>query len=73
MEFNKIFNKDCFNIFPLITKQCIDLVLVDLPYGVTCCHWDVKIDLKLMWENLKRICKPNTQYIFLPLQNLVLN
>ena len=64
MEFNKIYNKDCFNIFPLITKQCIDLVLVDLPYGQSSCKWDVKINLKSMWENLKKICKPNTQYIF---------
>jgi DNA modification methylase len=64
MEFNKIFNKDCFDAFKLITKQSIDLVLVDLPYGQTACEWDEKLDLKLMWENLKRICKPNTQYIF---------
>ena len=54
MEFNKIFNKDCFDTFKLITKNSIDLILVDLPYGQTACKWDVKIDLKLMWEHLKR-------------------
>jgi site-specific DNA-methyltransferase (adenine-specific) len=64
MEFNKIFNKDCFDAFKLIHDSCIDLVLVDLPYGISAFQWDVKIDLKLMWENLKRICKHNTQYIF---------
>ena len=40
------------------------IVLVDLPYGQTACKWDVEIDLELMWENLKRICKDNCQYVF---------
>ena len=64
MVFNKIFNNDCFNIFKIIPKKSIDLVLVDLPYGPTSCDWDVKIDLKLMWDNLKTICKDNCQYVF---------
>ena len=42
----------------------IDLVLVDLPFGCTSNEWDVKIDLKNMWTQLKRICKPQTTYIF---------
>ena len=64
MEFNKLFNDDCFNVFPSIPNKSVDLVLVDLPYGQTACEWDVEIDLKLMWENLKRICKDNCQYVF---------
>ena len=64
MEFNKLYNDDCFNVFPSIPKKSIDLVLVDLPYGQTDCEWDVEIDLKLMWETLKRICKDNCQYVF---------
>jgi len=64
MEFNKIFNKDCFDAFKLIHDSCIDLVLVDLPYGQTACKWDVKIDLKLMWDHLKRMCSVNCQYVF---------
>ena len=64
MVFNKLFNDDCFNVFPSIPKKSIDLVLVDLPYGQTACKWDIEIDLKLMWENLKRTCKANCQYVF---------
>ena len=64
MEFNKLYNDDCFNVFPSIPNKSVDLVLVDLPYGQTACKWDVEIDLKLMWENLKRICKDNCQYVF---------
>ena len=61
---NEIFNDDCFNIFPDIKDVNIDIVLVDLPYGEIANSWDKRIDLKLMWENLKRICKPKTTYIF---------
>ncbi len=61
---NTIYNDDCFNIFDKIENKKIDLVLLDLPYGQTGCKWDVCIDLKKMWDNLKRICKDNTQYIF---------
>ena len=61
---NEIFNDDCFNIFPDIKDKNIDIVLVDLPYGEIANSWDKRIDLKLMWENLNRICKPKTTYIF---------
>ena len=64
MVFNKTFNNNCFDVFPNIPKKTVDLVLVDLPYGQTACNWDIEIDLKLMWENLKRICKDNCQYVF---------
>ena len=64
MVFNKIFNNNCFDVFPSIPKKSVDLVLVDLPYGQTACEWDVKIDLQLMWKNLKQICKVNCIYVF---------
>jgi site-specific DNA-methyltransferase (adenine-specific) len=61
---NKIYNDDCFNIFEKIENKVIDLVLVDLPYGQTSCDWDICIDLKKMWKNLKRICKDKCQFVF---------
>jgi len=42
----------------------IDLVVVDLPYGQTACKWDSLIDLKTMWSELKKVCKPTTIYAF---------
>ena len=57
-------NKNCFDEFPNILSNSIDLVVVDLPYGQTACKWDVKIDLKKMWSELKRICKRNCAYVF---------
>ena len=61
---NKIFNDDCFNIFHEIEQNSINMVLVDLPYGLTDCEWDIKIDLIEMWKQLKIICKDNCQYVF---------
>jgi site-specific DNA-methyltransferase (adenine-specific) len=61
---NTIYNDDCFNVFDKIENKKIDLVLVDLPYGQTACDWDVCIDLKEMWNSLKRICKDKCQFVF---------
>jgi len=60
----ELHNDNCFNILPTLKDKSIDLVLVDLPYGQTACKWDVCIDLEKMWEQLKRIGKENTAYIF---------
>ncbi len=59
-----LYNDDCFNVFPKIDDKSIDLVLVDLPYGQTNCEWDVCIDLVKMWDELKRISKDNTAFVF---------
>ena len=37
----------------------VDLVLCDPPYGTTACKWDAVIPFEPMWEQLKRIAKPN--------------
>jgi site-specific DNA-methyltransferase (adenine-specific) len=37
----------------------VDMVLTDPPYGTTACKWDTVIPLESMWEQLKRIIKPN--------------
>ena len=59
-----IVNSDCFDEFQNIDDHTVDLVVVDLPYGQTACKWDVKIDLHLMWKELKRICKRDAVYVF---------
>ena len=42
-----------------IPDGSVDMVLADPPYGTTACKWDTVIDLPLMWEQLKRVIKPN--------------
>ena len=37
----------------------VDMVCADPPYGTTACVWDCIIPLEPMWEQLKRVIKPN--------------
>ena len=55
---NEIHLGDCFDVFPRIEDKWVDLVLCDLPYGVTACKWDVELDLERLWREYKRILKP---------------
>jgi site-specific DNA-methyltransferase (adenine-specific) len=56
---NKLYQDDCFNIFPIIKDKSIDLILCDLPYNTTRAKWDIHLDLNLLWEQYKRIIKDN--------------
>ena len=66
----KLYNDDCFNIFPKIKNKSIDLFVLDLPYAnfkfgkCTACKWDLPIDLDKMWVEIKRIMKPNAIIVF---------
>jgi site-specific DNA-methyltransferase (adenine-specific) len=43
----------------LIPDGSVDMVMTDPPYGTTACKWDSIIPLEPMWEQLKRVIKPN--------------
>lgn len=55
----KLFNGDCMEIMPTFQNNFVDMILCDLPYGVTNNKWDSVIDLSLMWKEYKRIIKDN--------------
>lgn len=50
-------NSDCFNFMKLLPNNYVDFVLVDPPYGITQCDWDVPFDIDLMWGELGRVVK----------------
>ena len=50
---------DCLGRMKEIKSGSVDMVLTDPPYGTTACKWDSVIPLEPMWEQLKRIIKPN--------------
>jgi len=56
---NKLINGDCLEEMKNIPDGSCDAIICDPPYGTTSCKWDSIIDLELMWEQLKRIIKPN--------------
>lgn len=57
MEINKIYNMDCLEGMKLIPDKSIDMILCDLPYGITACKWDTVIPFEPLWEQYKRIIK----------------
>lgn len=48
---------DCLELLPTIQDNSIDLILADLPYGMTANKWDSVIPLKPLFEQYKRIIK----------------
>jgi len=59
MEINKIYLGNCLDLMPEIETGSIDMILCDLPYGTTACKWDTIIPFHPLWEQYKRIIKPN--------------
>ena len=56
-------NGDCLQVMPFIPSGSIDAIITDLPYGTTACEWDSIIPLAPMWEQVKRVLKPNGVFI----------
>ena len=40
---------DCLELMKGIPNESIDMILCDLPYGVTRCDWDIKIPFEPLW------------------------
>lgn len=50
---------DCLERMKEIPDGSVDMVLCDLPYGITACKWDSVIPFEPLWEQYKRIIKSN--------------
>ena len=61
MKVNSIYHGDCLELMQHIHDKSIDMILCDLPqlYGTTACKWDTIIPFEPLWEQYKRIIKPN--------------
>ena len=55
---------DCLEELKKIEDNSIQLVLVDLPYGITNNRWDSEIDLNLLWQHFLRVGKENAVFAF---------
>lgn len=56
---NVVLYGDCLDVMPTLEAGSIDLIASDLPYGTTACAWDVVIPFEPLWENYRRVLKPN--------------
>jgi DNA modification methylase len=59
VDLNKTYFGDCLEVMKLIDDNSIDMVLCDLPYGVTKNKWDSVIDLDKLWSEYERVIKAN--------------
>ena len=50
---------DCLELMQQIPDGSVDMVLCDLPYGVTNNKWDTVLPLEQLWKHYRRIVKPN--------------
>jgi len=50
---------DCLELMKDIPNGSIDMILCDLPYGMTSNKWDCEIDLTELWRQYKMVIKPN--------------
>jgi site-specific DNA-methyltransferase (adenine-specific) len=60
---NRLFLGPCENIMFEIPDNSVDLILCDLPYEITDCEWDIKIDFNVLWKHYNRIKKENTPVV----------
>lgn len=60
---NQIIQGDCLMVMDKIPDKSVDMILCDLPYGTTACKWDVIIPFEPLWEQYKRILKPNAAIV----------
>lgn len=68
MELNRIYNEDCIKGMEKISDKSIDLILTDLPYGVTDCAWDKVIPFDLLWTQYDRVIKDNGAVVLFAVQ-----
>ena len=68
IELDKIYNEDCLEGMKRIADGAVDCIITDLPYGVLNEQseggsWDSIIPLEPMWEQFKRVTKPNAAIV----------
>lgn len=54
---NKVLEGDCLDLLPALPDRSIDMILCDLPYGLTQNPWDRIIDLDRLWQHYNRVIK----------------
>lgn len=68
IQLDTIYNMDCLEGMKLIPDGTVDAVICDLPYGVLNKgseggSWDAVIPFEPLWEQYRRVCKPNAAIV----------
>lgn len=60
LELNRIYQFDCLEGMKLLPDKSVDMILCDLPYGVTNRNkWDTVIPFEDLWKQYERLIKDN--------------
>ena len=54
---------DCIEIMAKIPDKSVDMILCDLPFGITQNIWDKKLDFTELWRQYSRITKDTTAVV----------
>ncbi len=69
LQFNQVYQGDCLEVMKDIDNKSIDMILCDLPYGMTARNkWDEIIPFKPLWEHYERIIKYSGAIILTAIQ-----
>ena len=63
IELDTIYNEDCLKGMKRIPDGSVDCIICDLPYGTTECRWDSVIPFGPLWEQYRRIVKPDAAIV----------
>ena len=63
LELNNIYCGDCLELMNQIEDKSVNLILCDLPYGVTQNPEDQVLDLEKLWKTYKRILKEDGKIV----------
>ncbi len=68
IETDRIYHMDCLDGMRQMADESVDAVIADLPYGMLnsrngAARWDKQIPLEPLWEQYRRITKPNSPII----------
>ena len=55
----ELYQGDCLEIMKQISDKSIDMILCDLPFGITNNDWDKLIPFDSLWDSYNRIIKDN--------------
>ena len=53
----RVYQGDCLALLQRMPEQSIDMILCDLPYGMTNCKWDSVLPLEELWKLYNRVAK----------------
>jgi len=72
-QHGRLYHGNCLELMKDIPDGSVDMVLCDLPYGLTNCEWDTKVPLEPLWEEYKRTCKKNAAILLFGVQSFAID